>query len=251
MRNYKDQWRCVICEDERNYQPLSEAITHEQSVGHTNALRNLDRPMELSSPPLLAVDQVDDHENFEGSRSADIEGPEERANALFDRLEARDWREDSRDRYSIHGPALPNDHPHQLYDDWEGELSTLEDHYTEIGSTFYGIPALSPLDDLSEVDDEEIDDLRGAEEPWDDAESISESDQGSDFDTNPEVAQVPLRECMGPNGADVPVLSLVADAVCEDISPEILLGQENTVETNSEPITRYEEVWVYSRFTSS
>ncbi|EMD30755.1 hypothetical protein CERSUDRAFT_101017 [Gelatoporia subvermispora B] len=91
---HKDRWRCELCPDSA-FLTLSRALRHEDLKQHLNPS---DTPSSLPLP------------DFEPSTGGSRLDPQ--VTSFF-----QDWEQ------SLHGPALPDDPPDQLYDDWEGVLA--------------------------------------------------------------------------------------------------------------------------------
>lgn len=91
---------------------LSRARAHEDSAIHTRFARQLDHPVE---PDLLGTNPgVLETEILDSSSDSARNSPVSRAESpgLF-----------QAELISVHGPALPSDSEHQIYDDFCGDLS--------------------------------------------------------------------------------------------------------------------------------
>ncbi|KAI0669224.1 hypothetical protein C8Q78DRAFT_1042302 [Trametes maxima] len=148
-------YKCLLC-DEHQYEPLSRAIQHEDSARHTRKVRMHDRPDEFSSPfhTSTEVEDIEDINDdttgsyedlrevhsFSSWRSSG-EGPPQAStedlgvHSDFAALPPpEDLVQDGvsvfhspvYDSYTVHGPALVDDSPDQLYDNWGGELAIAE-----------------------------------------------------------------------------------------------------------------------------
>ncbi|KAH9851930.1 hypothetical protein C2E23DRAFT_780036 [Lenzites betulinus] len=126
MRNVKGQWRCTICGEDRGYEPLSKARRHEESQMHVRRLRDLDRPRtEHFSDDFDESEDELDHPTTNANTMKQSSGATYRASYLYPTSNHAMSNSESVEHFAgtIHGPALSEDAPEQLYDDWGGELA--------------------------------------------------------------------------------------------------------------------------------
>lgn len=123
IENRQGLYRCMVCPD-CQYEPLSRAITHESSVMHTNHARDFDRPAPMSSPPPMEAPLPEDNIMSEAMYDNEQTSAETHCNS-GQKLAVSDSSEYAVG--TIHGPAILGDSVDQLYDDWAGELSYLNE----------------------------------------------------------------------------------------------------------------------------
>ncbi|KAL7285971.1 hypothetical protein ACG7TL_001086 [Trametes sanguinea] len=158
LQNAAGHYKCMLCADQR-YEPLSKAIQHEFTSKHTKRVREYDRPDQFSSPFHSALDEFPDNMNIGYDDStANIPVPFHSDEHLEARPDPDDLVPDANpsalnpspyDASTIHGPALPEDAPEQLYDNWGGELS------------------ISPQPADSSVDEDRSTEYSSDDEGWD------------------------------------------------------------------------------------
>ncbi|KAJ7825082.1 hypothetical protein B0H13DRAFT_1918803 [Mycena leptocephala] len=94
-----------------------EAVRHEDTRGHVNRVRHLDREPAPISSPLRATSETECESGRgrspSGSRSPPIRDPVDEFPDLFG------------GRPSLHGPVPPSDNLNQIYDDFSGELARI------------------------------------------------------------------------------------------------------------------------------
>ncbi len=160
MKNRRTgQYQCVICEH-RPYETLSRAIAHEASVGHTEKLRYIDRGGEEHCPssPALMDGEVFEEETAELHVPAEVEGRQAAGSAgaggeqshLF--AKSHDVDAGGYAYGTVHGPALLQDLPDQIYDNWAGSLADLRDETDDEDDGAYNDGSPTPWSD-SEMDD--------------------------------------------------------------------------------------------------
>lgn len=128
----------MLCKEHR-YEPLSKAIEHEYSAKHTQRVREHDRPTQLSSP-LAAPMEPDAGDTLDVEETMLNASRSPLGSALYGDVEAEGFREVTPlsdivpayesnqlssiyDVHTVHGPALPEDNPEQLYDNWGSEVA--------------------------------------------------------------------------------------------------------------------------------
>lgn len=94
---------------------------------HTNHARDFDRPAPMSSPPPMEAHLPEDTVMWEGMHDDNQSSAETGGSSLFASVPPTAASGSEYASGTIHGPAILGDSADQIYNDWAGELSYLDE----------------------------------------------------------------------------------------------------------------------------
>ncbi|KAJ2978625.1 hypothetical protein NUW54_g11259 [Trametes sanguinea] len=149
-------YKCLVC-PEHQYEPLSKAASHEYASRHTRRIREHDRPDRFAtmggtgSPqtepqavdPLVASSQARHDGPFESSQYIlEQHAPDPTSSSDDEAIPPDDIVPEQQphlsslyDSHTVHGPALLEDDPEQLYDNWGGAAAILVEIESDVSET--------------------------------------------------------------------------------------------------------------------
>ncbi|KAJ2990713.1 hypothetical protein NUW54_g8391 [Trametes sanguinea] len=153
LQDRRGYYKCLVC-PEHQYEPLSKAASHEYASRHTRRLREHDRPDQFASTGSTGSPQTEAVKLFVAAgipNQADQSLEHEEgaldplATSSYDRdegmppddivPEVQSHPLNLYDPHTVHGPALLEDDPAQLYDNWGGVAAVTVEIESDVSET--------------------------------------------------------------------------------------------------------------------